>query len=127
MWIYEQRSGKLRRNDTLVTTGYSGFSAGKNDPLAQHQVGIGPIPQGAYWIGDPFDSPSHGPHVMRLISVNGTQTFGRNGFLIHGDSQEAPGTASHGCIVVGRKVREAISDSRDSLLVVLSGNFLEVA
>jgi hypothetical protein len=124
MWIYRQKTGELLHDDQHIAVGYSGFSAGKNDPLAQHLVGIGPIPRGVYWIGEAFESAQHGPHSMRLIPVTGTETFGRMGFLIHGDSIEASGSASHGCIVVALKVRERISEDRSpgcKLLVVTSG------
>lgn len=127
MWTFEQRTGRLRHNDKLVATGYSGYGPGKNDPLSQHLVGIGPIPQGAYWIGEAFDTETHGPIAIRLVPIHpGTETFGRSGFMVHGDSREHPGAASHGCIVVGPKVREDMATHHDKLLVVLSGTWLDV-
>ncbi len=127
MWIYEQRTGRLRHNDTSVATGYSGFGPAKNDPLRQHEAGLGPIPQGAYSLGAVEEEGPHGPVAIHLLPLTGTETFGRSAFMVHGDSVEYPGGASHGCIIVPRKVREAMADGRDRLLVVLSGNFLEVA
>src|ERR1035438_5538324 len=38
--------------------------------------------------------------VQALTPESGTNTFGREGFLIHGDSVQNPGTASHGCIIL---------------------------
>lgn len=120
MWIYLQRTGQFRRNDEVPVVGYSGFGAMKNDPLSQQLKGMGPIPQGAYNVGDAFDDPEKGPVVMHLIPCTGTETFGRSGFLIHGDNKTS--TASHGCIILPRPVRERVAASHDRLLVVLSGN-----
>jgi len=121
MLIYKQRTGQLYRGDTLLTTGYSGAPPSKNDPNAQHISNVGPIPQGAWWIGEMRDSPDHGPIVLPLIAVTGTETFGRSAFLMHGDSIASPGNASHGCIIVGRPIRESIADKGDKLLLVISG------
>lgn len=99
--------------------GYSGHGEGKNNPALQETPNVGPIPYGLWRIvGPPFDTPTHGPFVMRLEPCEGTQTFGRDGFLIHGDSKIAAGTASHGCIVLPRATRERIWDSGDHLLTV---------
>jgi len=126
MWIYEQATGKFRHNDEAPCVGYSGYGPGKNQPDSQNQVGIGPIPQGAYNIGaevedDPLTINRHGPVALHLLPCTGTQTFGRSGFLMHGDNIEHPGQASHGCIILPRPVRERVRDSNDKLLVVLSG------
>lgn len=123
MWVYQQRTGKLFRGDTLQCVGYSGFGGGKNEPTAQNMAGIGPIPQGAYLIGSPSDNPEHGPLALHLLPLTGTNTFGRSAFLVHGDSIETPGAASHGCIISPRQVREAMYTGQDKLLVVVSGNF----
>lgn len=125
MWIFEQ-TGFFRHGDEPRIPAYSGFSTGKNNPQAQGQVGIGPIPQGAYLVGsevdpDPLGADRHGPVALHLLPLTGTQTFGRSGFLIHGDSIEHPGQASHGCIILPRPVRERVRNSTDKLLIVLSG------
>jgi hypothetical protein len=52
--------------------------------------------------------------------------FGRDGFLIHGDSVEHPGTASHGCIIMSRAIREAIAQSDDHELNVVAGEAVTV-
>jgi hypothetical protein len=49
----------------------------------------------------------------------GTETFGRGEFRIHGDSIAHPGTASHGCIILPRAVRDAIWRSGDRALEVV--------
>jgi lipoprotein-anchoring transpeptidase ErfK/SrfK len=122
VWVYEQRTGRLLRNDRLVAVGYSGKDAAKNDPAQQDKHGLGPIPQGVYIVGPEQETTeSHGPVVLPLTPVAYTQTFGRSNFLIHGDAVNAPGSASHGCIILSRGVREEIASSVDRLLVVLSG------
>jgi hypothetical protein len=119
MWTYQQADGKLFRGDELVGQGYSGFGEGKNNPALENVADVGPIPRGRYHIGPPEDTAAHGPHVMRLSIEPGTVSFGRDGFLIHGDSCVHPGSASHGCIVVERSVRDLISGSGDSELQVV--------
>jgi hypothetical protein len=42
----------------------------------------------------------------------------REGFLIHGDSKKAPGTASNGCIILAPWYRQQIWDSMDKALIV---------
>ena len=44
------------------------------------------FPQGTYTVGNAYDTRTHGPHVMRLTPSAGTNTLGRDGFLIHGDN-----------------------------------------
>lgn len=108
-WTYVQKTGALLRNDQPVATGYSGFDNGKNNPDMQAVPNVGPIPQGTWTIvGPPFNSPEHGPYVMRLVPDKNTHTFGRSGFLMHGDSIEAPGCGSRGCIVMPRTIRELV-------------------
>ena len=119
MWTYDQRSGTLSRDNKVIGAGYSGFGDGKNNPAMQDEPNVGPIPTGMYVIGPPKDTPTHGPHVMTLSPTDRTETFGRNGFLIHGDSVGSPGTASHGCIILPRDLRDTISASGDYELTVV--------
>ena len=121
MWTYQQSTGQLTdANGTLVATGYSGAPAGKNDPTKQDVVKVGPIPRGNYAIGDPFSSPTHGPFAMHLTPDPANQMFGRDAFLMHGDSLEHPGGASEGCIIMPRPVREQkVWNSGDHTLQVI--------
>lgn len=122
MWTYKQRTGELTHDGQHIWDGYSGFEEGKNAPEAQNVPNVGPIPQGAWTIDKPaYDSPDHGPHVMRLIPKPETNTFGRSGFLMHGDSVQHAGSASHGCIIMPRFVRDQVSTSPDQNLEVVSG------
>lgn len=119
MWLYVQRSGDLYLNGHFVARGYSGHDAARNDPACESIPDVGPIPEGDWEIqGPPYDSDVHGPMVLRLVPEEGTETYGRSGFLIHGDSTMHPGAASMGCIVMPREVRQAIWASGDFALTV---------
>jgi Protein of unknown function (DUF2778) len=120
MWTYAQKSGELWREGQLVATGYSGCDEGKNNPAMQGVEDVGPIPQGDWTIeGPPINTAKHGPFVLTLTPSPGTDTLNRSGFLIHGDSIKAPGTASEGCIIMAQTVREQIWDSGDRDLEVV--------
>jgi hypothetical protein len=124
MWIYQQATGKIMDpGGVVVGYGYSGRGVYKNDPEAQSRHDEGPIPEGYYSIGDPHDTITHGPFVLPLTPDPLNKMFGRSGFLIHGDSIIHPGTASHGCIIANRHIREDIAKSEVKLLGVVSGIF----
>lgn len=118
-WVYDQSSGELSHNGSIVSTGYSGAGRGKNNAALQDAKGIGPIPRGHWVMTDIRDSANTGPLTIVLEPVAGTDTCGRGDFRIHGDSIKAPGTASHGCIIMPRVVRQAIWRSGDRDLTVV--------
>jgi len=119
-WTYSQKSGELQRDGQPVATGYSGSGAGKNNPAMETVSSVGPIPAGDWTInGPPADSRDHGPYVLKLTPAAETETFGRSGFLMHGDSKEHPGCASHGCVILPRDVREQVWNSGDRELEVV--------
>jgi len=90
-WTYSQKTGDLEQDGTHVATGYSGAGEGKNNPTLQNVHNVGPIPQGDWTItGPPVNTEDHGPFVLRLNPVSGTETFSRSGFLMHGDSKQTP-------------------------------------
>ncbi len=117
-WVYEQHSGRLRR-DEIAGFGYSGFGAGKNNPELERVPNVGPIPTGRYRIGLPFDCQDHGPVSMHLDPLPDTATYGRVGFMIQEDSGRLPGFASRGGIVLARDLRELIGRSDDRTLEVI--------
>jgi hypothetical protein len=126
MFVYSIASGKLFLDGALRGQGYAGAPAGKNNPLMCPVHNIGPIPCGQWLIsGPPEDTQTHGPFVLHLSPCAGTNTFGRGGFLIHGDNMSDPGNGSEGCIVMARQIREFIwnSNCRD-LLVVASDDLV---
>jgi hypothetical protein len=124
MWVYKIKQGELRNEATgIVHPGlYSGDPEHKNDPLATNLKAQGPIPVGAYWIGEPRDTEKHGPYFIPLIPVPGSEMFGRSAFGFHGDSKEHPGAASNGCVIGPRPVREEVGVHVHDLFIVLSGN-----
>ena len=125
MWTYDQSSGELRHNGELVARGYSGAGAGKNNPAMDHVRATGPIPRGRWLIRAPYNSKRVGPYVLPVWADDGQlddvhARTRRSAFRIHGDSIRAPGTASKGCIIVGRAVRERIWKSGDRVLEVVA-------
>jgi hypothetical protein len=104
-------------NKQLAGKGYSGTGAGRDNPAMQGVHNVGPIPQGAYEIGTPHDTATHGPYVMRLTPKPHTVTYGRAGFLIHGDNKRHD--ASHGCIILARDLRHKIWSSGDHKIDVV--------
>lgn len=117
-WRWEQSTGHLYQNDQYLASGYSGFPPHVNKPDDEAVKGLGPIPKGRYHIGAPYDSPNVGPFALPLEAYPETVTFGRGDFRIHGDSRITPGSASHGCIILPRQVREVIAASSDKVLEV---------
>jgi Protein of unknown function (DUF2778) len=120
--IYRQSTGQLFAGDVTAEplgVGYSGSPAGKNDPALQNVKDVGPIPQGWYTIGIPYDDPESGPVTMRLTPDPENEMFGRDGFKLHGDTTP-PGFASLGCPVLPREVRELIAASPDKRLQVIA-------
>lgn len=124
MWTWDQSAGVLSRDGAEVAKGYSGRDWGKNNPDAEAARGIGPIPAGDYTIVELYNSANVGPNALRLQPIDATpddvhDATGRSAFRIHGDSIRAPGTASHGCIILRLPIRLAIWESGDRLLRVV--------
>jgi hypothetical protein len=120
-WTYEIASGRLYSDSgELIGVGYSGAPSHKNDVTAQSLPDLGPIPEGWYTIGSPVDTVTHGPYVLPLTPDPSNQMYGRSGFLMHGDSVVAPGTASEGCLIQARDVREQVGTSTDHRLQVVA-------
>jgi len=125
--IYEQSTGLLKTCDglTVLAHCYSGAGVGKNNPDMQKVKNVGPVHVGWYTLGTPLytgkgQNSTHGPYVIPLEPDPENDMDSRGGFLIHGDSMHAPGTASEGCVIPltgkvsgsvglgGRPLREAI-------------------
>jgi hypothetical protein len=120
-WTYSQTDGKLYAPDgTLAGIGYSGHGDGVNNPGMDQVPDVGPIPSGAWTIGEPFTDPEKGPLVMALTPQR--YITDRSGFLMHGDLVTAVGQrlASHGCIIMGHAIRFEVAASPDRLLNVVA-------
>ncbi len=120
-WTYVQTTGALSHDGEPIGTGYSGNTTGLNNPAAQGQVGIGPIPCGTYTIGPPHQPVDHlGPFALPLIPASTNEMLGRSGFFIHGDNTAMDHTASNGCIILVRPLRREIVYSDDKTLGVVA-------
>lgn len=120
MWKWDQSAGELSLDGSFVSRGYSGAGRGKNNPAMQAAQGVGPIPRGRWKIVSVGDRPdSTGPFTIVLEPAPGTDTCGRSAFRIHGDSVANPGSASHGCIILPRPIRNRIWASGDRDLDVV--------
>ena len=121
-WVYQQATGHLFLNTIFIGTGYCGHGSGLNNPAAQDQQNIGPIPTGSYAIGPVHTPPDHlGPLALPLYPDPTNQMYGRFGFFMHGDNQYANHSASNGCIIMGPDIRRQVSSGDDKTLVVVSG------
>lgn len=121
MWIYKQSTGELfDANHQLIARGYAGKGDHKNRPEDQHVPNMGPLPQGRYTLNEPRTSAKTGPYAMDLTPHKENNMFGRSSFQMHGDSIKAPGTASSGCIIMPRNIRELVWRSGDRELQVIA-------
>ncbi len=120
-WEFNSRSGVITSPaNVMLGHGYAGNGKGLNNPKMEDVHNVGPIPRGVYNIGDFFNDPGDkGPTVCHLTPREGTNTFGRSGFMIHGDTPAANHTASEGCIVAPRFIRDAIAASKVRILRVV--------
>ncbi len=129
IWVYQQSTGLMIHIDAAgnidgAEIGYAGEGAGLNNPSAQGQEGIGPLPQGNYTIGPQQNNvTNNGTNLygsMRLAPNPGTDLLGRTGgFLIHGDNAAQNNSASNGCPVFPRTFRNQIGNSADPALTVV--------
>lgn len=115
---YEIKTGKLVAPN-IVGTGYSGHGDALNDETKTNEKGKGPIPKGLWHL---TTWEEHHPHlgdiVIHLMPDSTTETFGRSAFFIHGDNQQMNYTASDGCIILSKDLREKLKDSGETKLLV---------
>lgn len=117
-WVYQQSTGKLTLDSDQIGIGYSGHGDGLNNPKLEDKRDVGPIPRGMWSIGEAFEHEKCGPLCMRLEPID-HKAHGRNGFLIHGDNKKNDMSASNGCIILNREIREKISNSKIKKLRVI--------
>jgi len=110
-WKYHSDTGLIESPiGFALGEGYSGNGAGLNNPAMESVHNHGPIPRGAWTIGPFHDDPGgKGPVVAHLMPIAITETFGRAGFMVHGDNQALNHSASEGCIVAPRFIRDQIA------------------
>jgi len=116
-WVYVQATGILSHGGEPVGKGYAGHGQGLNNPKLQMVHNLGPIPKGVWEIGIWFDDHHLGVCVAALRPTD-QDTFGRGGFFIHGDNFKMNQTASDGCIILSRQLREAIKNSKETQIEV---------
>lgn len=127
MLVYSQSSGRLTVFGTnqLLGVGYSGFKEGRNNPDADHEKALGPIPRGYWRIGEAYDSKRVGRLTIPLYKLDDTpgddadEVTGRSAFRIHGDNSRGDQSASRGCIILNRVIRDAVSNSQHEILRVI--------
>jgi hypothetical protein len=121
MWTFDTKAGAILTPTKFpLGPAYSGNGQGLNNPLMDGVPGVGPIPAGQWQIGEFFDDiGGKGPQVCHLTPAPGTDTLGRSGFMIHGDNQLMNHSASEGCIIAARFIRDAIAHSGDKIIEVV--------
>ena len=90
-----------------------------NNPDMQYVRGVGPLPQGRYHIDGVYNSKQVGPYALILRPEPGTDTKGRGDFRVHGDNKSGNHSASNGCIIMPRGVREQMWLFKDHTVQVV--------
>lgn len=118
-WQYKISTGEITHDDTHIETAYSGLAGQcRNNPDCCSIHNVGPIPVGDWTLGPCYDDPHRGKCTVRLLPKPETETFGRSGFLIHGDNISH--TASEGCIIASLGIRQKLCSSTDKELRVIA-------
>lgn len=118
-WVYSQSTGILSHSGEPIGKGYSGHGEGLNNPKLEMVHSLGPLPKGLWELGMFFDDKHLGVTVCALKPTD-QDVFGRGGFFIHGDNKLMNFTASDGCIILSRKLREAIRDSGEKYIEIIN-------
>lgn len=104
----------------VLAVGYSGAGEHTNQPQSQHLVGKGPIPRGVWFISEVQTRSDTGPVSVKLLPEDGRKVpGGRSGFFIHGDNKYQNQSASRGCPIFPRYIREFLGNYRGRQLVVI--------
>jgi hypothetical protein len=120
MLTYSQPAGTLTdASGSLLGTGYSGHPPYVNVASAENLPNQGPCPRGQYTLIPIADGGHLGPCVFRLVAAPSNEMFGRSGFYIHGDDAAMDHTASDGCLIFDRPIRETILSGGDFVLQIV--------
>lgn len=117
MWKYSQSTGIISDAEPLGR-GYSGHGQGLNNPKLEMVHNLGPIPKGVWELGHWFDDKHLGLCVVPLRPTS-QDVFGRGGFFIHGDNKWMNYSASDGCIILSRQLREILKNSQEKYIEVV--------
>jgi hypothetical protein len=134
MWTFQQSSGKITAPDgTIAGLAYAGGNCGNNpeginNPALQAASCVGPLPYGPkadgtpnmYTMGEPENHPKLGLFAIPLIPDADNSMFGRCSFFWHGDNPKLNQSASEGCIVSARNMRESAWNSGDHRMQVVA-------
>lgn len=119
MWTYDSKTGTISQDGINRAIGYSGHGDGLNNPDLESVKSVGPIPRGKWRIVRWDDTHGDKGPVVGVLEPVGHDAHGRTGFLIHGDNALANHSASHGCIIASRPLREWWRLSKDNDLEVV--------
>ena len=128
-FVYQQSTGQLAlgyanvassdlvvHHRIVICTGYAGRGEHINSPAAEHLVGQGPPPRGIYALESARTHRDLGPFAIPFRWIDYTNgkgiPGGRSGFYFHGDNARGDRTASSGCIIVPREIRQFIEWQR---------------
>jgi hypothetical protein len=121
---YSQDDGRLYdSNGVHIATCYAGGNCGENpegvnNHAMQNVPSIGPLPCGKYRLGEVLQNSHLGPFAIPLIPFPENEMFGRSGFFFHGDTKEMNHSASKGCIIGARSVREEVYKSQGQVVII---------
>ena len=119
---YHQKTAAILLDGAILCqypSSYSGFGPGLNNPAMETIPDVGPIPRGKWGIARwEATHGTKGPQVA-ILCPDGWDAHGRSDFLIHGDNRDGNNTASHGCIIAPRWVRDKLQASGQTKLIVL--------
>jgi RHS repeat-associated protein len=105
--------------DYVAVLAYSGHGIGLNNPSMQNIQNVGPITQGSFTFGREQDYVTARNHKLKnamiIKPLPGTYTFGRGGYMFHGDNAAANRSGSEGCIVTDKDTRDQIEKFREML------------
>lgn len=115
-FVYVQSTGAiflvdLEDGGAFIGRGYSGKGSAINSPDFEKVIATGPLPRGMWTIRPAIRHGRLGPVCLPLAPF-GHDAHGRSGFYIHGDNKNQNFTASSGCIIANRHLREFIEFCR---------------
>lgn len=125
-WTFQQSTGQIQDpSGALAATGYAGGNCGKNpegvnNPSMQGVKCVGPLPAGTYTLGEPVQQSHLGPFAIPLVPDPANDMMGRGSFYVHGDTPALNQSASEGCIIMPRAVRNAMWISGDHTVQVIT-------